>query len=88
MVLDNAYRSGTLVHAYAIAYNAGQPWPDSAWPTGPGRETWNDAIYTSPDTSTWTVGAARMAPAHPRSSAVLQNTPVRTKMDARWRALR
>lgn len=90
MVLDNAYRitGAQVAHAYAVAYNAGQPWPESAWPTGAGRETWNDSIFVAPDCSTWTVGAVCLAPTHPRSSSVLQATPVRTKMDARWRALR
>jgi hypothetical protein len=91
LCLDNAYlfEPNAVRHAYAIAYNGAQQWPLSAWPQlGAAREGSTDAIYVVPDCSTWTVGAAMLAPQHPSSAKVLAATPVRTLMDARWRALR
>jgi hypothetical protein len=91
MVLNEAYRvqAGKLKHAYAIAYQAGQPLADDRWPiTGDLREIYNDYVYAIPDTDTWTVGAALIAPTHPRAEVVRSSTPIRTGMNARWRALR
>jgi hypothetical protein len=91
MVLDEAYRvqAGSLKHAYAVTYNDGQPLADERWPiAGNLREIYNDHVYVIPDTDTWTVGAALIARKHPRAELVRTATPIRTGMNARWRALR
>lgn len=91
MVLDNAFQeqSGRLLHAYALRANGGQPWPPEAWPVmGDRREAFSTAVYVTPDTGFWSACAGQLLLSHPRAKAALLAFPVRTTIEARWRAIR
>jgi hypothetical protein len=83
--------NNTLRHAYAVAWNEGQPFPTGAWPSSfdSSGEGHTSFVYVSGACSTWTVAASDVIAAEDeiaRLISLLVPSP-RTIAEARWRSV-
>lgn len=82
---------GGLRHAYAVAWNSGEPFAPGAWPSSLNQngEGWTSFVYVSGACSTWTIAAADAMAAWDNNARaiVAAHKPPQTITEARWRAL-
>ncbi len=82
---------GGLRHAYAVAWNNGEPFAPGAWPSSLNQngEGWTSFVYVSGACSTWTIAAADAMAAWDNNARaiVAAHKPPQTITEARWRAL-
>lgn len=91
MILDSAFQvqGAKLHHSYAQTFNGGALLPAEAWPTmGDRREAFSEQVYVTPDTGFWSACAGLLMLSHPMAKPALEAFPVRSTIEARWRALR
>lgn len=93
VVTHNCWQVTTqgLRHAYAIAWNEGQPWPSEAWPASLNNagDGWTSHIFVTGACDIWTIAAAHIIyDRDPNARAIIgMMPPPRSIAASRWVAL-